>query len=100
MNYVVWPNATDYRLRMASYNDSALSLNAGLDVALRRGWLLSLLFGHEQARNATDANSIGLRLSYGAQPAGGATTVEMQADAMPAATTCPGPHCKANNAAH
>ena len=26
MNYVVWPNATDYRLRMASYNDSALSL--------------------------------------------------------------------------
>ncbi len=68
INYVLMPAATDYRLRMSSYNDNALSLSAGLDVTLRRGWLLSLLLGHEQARNASEASRIGLRLSYGAQP--------------------------------
>jgi len=68
INYVIWPSATDYRLRMDSYNDHALALSAGLDVTLRRGWLLSVLLGHEQARNASDASSIGLRLSYSAQP--------------------------------
>jgi hypothetical protein len=70
MNYVVWPHPTDYRLGMQSYNDNALSLSAGLDVKLRQGWLLSLLFGHEQASNSTQGSSIGLRLSYG-QPSGG-----------------------------
>ncbi|MBZ4039633.1 autotransporter domain-containing protein [Novilysobacter selenitireducens] len=69
INYVLMPAATDYRLRMSSYNDNALSLSAGLDLTLRRGWLLSLLLGHEQARNASEASSIGLRLSYGGQPA-------------------------------
>ena len=39
---------------------------------LRQGWLLSLLFGHEQASNSTQGSSIGLRLSYG-QPASGGT---------------------------
>ena len=68
INYVLMPAATDYRLRMSSYNDNALSLSAGLDVTLRRGWLLSLLLGHEQARNTSEASRIGLRLSYGAQP--------------------------------
>lgn len=72
MNYVVWPHPTDYRLGMDSYNDNALSLSAGLDVKLRPGWLLSLLFGHEQASNSTQGSSIGLRLSYG-QPSSGGT---------------------------
>ncbi len=72
MNYVVWPHPTDYRLGMQSYNDNALSLSAGLDVKLRQGWLLSLLFGHEQASNSTQGSSIGLRLSYG-QSSGGRT---------------------------
>lgn len=71
MNYVVWPHPTDYRLGMQSYNDNALSLSAGLDVKLRPGWLLSLLFGHEQASNSTQGSSIGLRLSYGGQSGGG-----------------------------
>lgn len=70
MNYVVWPHPTDYRLGMQSYNDNALSLAAGLDVKLRPGWLLSLLFGHEQASNSTQGSTLGLRLSYG-QPSGG-----------------------------
>lgn len=70
MNYVVWPHPTDYRLGMQSYNDNALSLAAGVDVKLRPGWLLSLLFGHEQASNSTQGSTLGLRLSYG-QPSGG-----------------------------
>lgn len=70
MNYVVWPHPTDYRLGMQSYNDNALSLAAGLDVKLRPGWLLSLLFGREQASNSTQGSTLGLRLSYG-QPSGG-----------------------------
>jgi len=72
MNYVVWPHPTDYRLGMQSYNDNALSLSAGLDVKLRPGWLLSLLFGHEQASNSTQGSRLGLRLSYG-QPSSGGT---------------------------
>ena len=71
MNYVVWPHPTDYRLDMQSYNDDALALSAGLDVKLRQGWLLSLLFGHEQASNSTQGSSIGLRLSYGQPSSGG-----------------------------
>jgi len=71
MNYVVWPHPTDYRLGMQSYNDDALSLSAGMDVKLRPGWLLSLLFGHEQASNSTQGSSIGLRLSYGQPSVGG-----------------------------
>ncbi|WP_334179810.1 autotransporter domain-containing protein [Pseudoxanthomonas sp.] len=71
MNYVVWPHPTDYRLGLQSYNDDALSLAAGMDVKLRPGWLLSLLFGHEQASNSTRGSSIGLRLSYGQPSSGG-----------------------------
>jgi len=71
MNYVVWPHPTDYRLGMQSYNDNALSLAAGLDVKLRPGWLLSLLFGHEQASNRTQGSTLGLRLSYGQPSSGG-----------------------------
>lgn len=71
MNYVVWPHPTDYRLDLQSYNDDALSLAAGVDMKLRRGWLLSLLFGHEQASGGTQGSSIGLRLSYGQPSSGG-----------------------------
>ncbi|MDI9239079.1 autotransporter domain-containing protein [Lysobacter sp. LF1] len=68
MNYVVFPNPTDYRFGMRSYNDHALSLAAGIDMQLGSGWQLSFLFGHEQARNATDSNTFGARIQYGAQP--------------------------------
>lgn len=69
INYVVAPRSGDYLLRMSSYNDDALSLSAGIDMELHRGWVLSLLLGHEQARHSSEANSVGLRLSYGGQAA-------------------------------
>lgn len=69
MNYVLVPGATDYRLRMGSFNDDALSLSTGLEFKPRSGWLVSLLLGHEQASNATESTSIGLRVSYGGQAA-------------------------------
>lgn len=71
MNYVVGPRAQDYQLRMQSYNDHALSIAAGMDVRLQRGWFMSLLLGHEQTRGSSRASSIGLRVGYGA--AGGAS---------------------------
>ncbi|MCH6484915.1 fibronectin type III domain-containing protein [Pseudoxanthomonas sp. LH2527] len=87
MNYVVWPHPTDYRLGMQSYNDNALSLAAGLDVKLRPGWLLSLLFGHEQASNRTQGSTIGLRLSYG-QPSSGGFVRDDGTTASEAARRC------------
>ncbi len=66
LNYVVGPRAQDYRLDLQSYNDNALSIAAGMDVRLQRGWLLSLLLGHEQTRGSSRASSVGLRVSYGA----------------------------------
>lgn len=45
LNYVVGPRARDGRLDMHSYDDNALSIAAGMDVRLQRGWLLSLLLG-------------------------------------------------------
>lgn len=65
LNYVTAPRADDYRLDMRSYNDHALSIGAGMDVRLQRGWLLSVLFGHEQTRGSSSASSVGLRLTYG-----------------------------------
>lgn len=70
LNYAIGPRAQDYQLRMQSYNDHALSIAAGMDVRLQRGWFMSLLLGHEQTRGSSRATSIGLRLGYGA--AGGA----------------------------
>lgn len=66
LNYAIGPRAQDYQLRMQSYNDHALSIAAGMDVRLQRGWFMSLLLGHEQTRGASRATSIGLRLGYGA----------------------------------
>lgn len=99
MNYVVGPAASDYRLRMTSYNDNALSVGAGVDVALQRGWLLSLVFGHEQARNSTDANSFGLRLSHGGRASAGDPSVGIQANQAAPRAACRGPRCH-NDAAH
>ena len=70
LNYAVGPRAQDYLLRMRSYNDHALSLSAGVDVRLQRGWFMSVLVGHEQTRDSSRATSIGLRLGYGAAAAG------------------------------
>ncbi|SET40455.1 fibronectin type III domain-containing protein [Stenotrophomonas indicatrix] len=66
LNYAVGPRAQDYQLRMQSYNDHALSIAAGMDVRLQRGWFMSLLLGHEQTRGSSRASSIGLRVGYGA----------------------------------
>ncbi|HDS1580679.1 TPA: autotransporter domain-containing protein [Stenotrophomonas maltophilia] len=82
MNYAVGPRAQDYQLRMRSYNDHALSIAAGMDVRLQRGWFMSLLLGHEQTRASSRATSIGLRLGYGAAgSAAGAGTVGNQDNA-------------------
>ncbi|MCX7512933.1 fibronectin type III domain-containing protein [Frateuria hangzhouensis] len=99
MNYVLWPNATDYRLRMSSYNDNALSLSAGFDLGLSRGWLMSLLLGYEQASGATSDTSIGLRITYGSPAPAAATAVQMQPGAAPAGAVCNGPRC-GKNAVH
>lgn len=90
INYVVWPNPTDYRLGMRSFNDHALSVSAGVDVQLQRGWMLSLLFGHEQARDSNRSNSFGLRVTYGAQASAAttATTVGEAATAADASSRC------------
>lgn len=95
MNYVVLPAASDYRLRMSTYNDNALSLSAGFDLVMQRGWLLSLVFGHEQSRNSTAAGSVGLRLSYGnAAPADAAAKELLQPDSTtPPKDGCGGPRC-------
>ncbi len=90
LNYVTAPRADDYRLDMRSYNDHALSIGAGMDVRLQRGWLLSVLFGHEQTRGSSSASSVGLRLTYGGAGkagagAGGATVGGSDA-----------PHCSGN----
>lgn len=65
LNYAEWARPQDYRLAMRSYNDDLLSLSAGVDVSVARGWILSLLLGHEQARGSDRSSSVGLRLSSG-----------------------------------
>lgn len=65
VNYAQWSRPQDYTLALRSYNDDLLSLAAGVDVAMQRGWILSLLFGHEQARGGDRSSSLGLRLSSG-----------------------------------
>ncbi|WP_433852361.1 autotransporter domain-containing protein [Stenotrophomonas nitritireducens] len=69
MNYVQRPQGTDYVLAMRSYNDDMLALGAGMDLQLDSGWMFSLLFGHEQGRNAMRSNSIGLQVRFGQQGA-------------------------------
>ncbi|WP_199171410.1 MULTISPECIES: autotransporter domain-containing protein [Luteimonas] len=88
MNYVILPQATDYRFAMRSYNDNAFSLSGGLDVRLARGWALSLLLGHEQARQSTRSSSIGLRLTYGAQGTGARGIVNGTAAAQAGIEPC------------
>lgn len=73
LNYAIGPRAQDYQLRMQSYNDHALSIAAGMDVRLQRGWFMSLLLGHEQTRGSSRASSIGLRVGYGAAGGAGGT---------------------------
>lgn len=67
LNYAEWARPQDYRLAMRSYNDDLLSLSAGVDVSIARGWILSLLLGHEQARGSDRSSSVGLRLSNGSR---------------------------------
>lgn len=81
LNYVVGPRAQDYQLRMQSYNDHALSIAAGMDVRLQRGWFMSLLLGHEQTRGSSRASSIGLRVGYGAAAGAAATGTAGSTDA-------------------
>lgn len=64
INYAVTPVANDYVLGLRSYHDDALLLGAGVDMELPHGWALSLLYRREQAADL-DANSFGLRLSWG-----------------------------------
>ncbi|WP_312237991.1 autotransporter domain-containing protein [Stenotrophomonas sp.] len=103
LNYVVGPRAHDYRLDMQSYNDNALSVAAGMDVRLQRGWLLSLLLGHEQTRGSSRASSVGLRVSYGGAGGGVGAGAMGAADAEGAARgtppRCPPRRCDAGNAA-
>ncbi|OUL15969.1 hypothetical protein B0X78_05355 [bacterium AM6] len=68
---------------MQSYNDHALSIAAGMDVRLQRGWFMSLLLGHEQTRGSSRASSIGLRVGYGA--VGGAAGPALSAAPTPPA---------------
>ena len=90
LNYVVGPRAQDYQLDLHTYNDNALSIAAGMDVRLQRGWLLSLLLGHEQTRGSSRASSVGLRVSYGSAGAAAGTS----ATATDAATaTVEATHC-------
>lgn len=67
LNYAEWARPQDYRLAMRSYNDDLLSLSAGVDMSIARGWILSLLLGHEQARGSDRSSSVGLRLSNGSR---------------------------------
>lgn len=104
LNYVVGPRTQDYRLDMHSYNDNALSIAAGMDVRLQRGWLLSLLLGHEQTRGTSRASSVGLRVSYGGAGAGASATADTMkgADAQRTSGTaqrCPPRRCGAGDAA-
>jgi outer membrane autotransporter protein len=68
LNYVVQPLAQGYVLGMRSYNDDTLALGAGLDIDLDSGWNLSLLMRREQSAGAGEANSFGVRVSYGQLP--------------------------------
>ncbi|PZU30208.1 MAG: hypothetical protein DI584_00320 [Stenotrophomonas sp.] len=69
VNYVQRPQGTDYILAMRSYNDDMFAVGAGMDLQFGSGWMFSLLLGHEQGRNATRSNSIGLQVRYGQQGA-------------------------------
>lgn len=88
LNYVIGPRAQDYRLDLHSYNDNALSIAAGMDVRLQRGWLLSLLLGHEQTRGSSRASSVGLRMSYGGAAAAAGTGTTATGATAAEATHC------------
>lgn len=66
INYVLLPVASDYVLGLRNSFDDTLSIGAGLDMDLPRGWQLSLLYRHEQA-GGSRADSYGLRLNWGSQ---------------------------------
>lgn len=65
VNYIQRPSVDDYLLSMPGYSENVLSLQGGLDLQLRKSWLLTLLLGHEQGSNQLRSNSIGLQVSYG-----------------------------------
>lgn len=92
INYVQQPIAGGYLLGMNSYADDMLTLGAGLDMRTPRGWLISLLFGHDQGRNNDSSNSVGLRVSYGK---GGASAAGMDAYSVEGqAMECQGRRCR------
>lgn len=100
LNYVQWGAPQDYRVRMQSYNDNALTLAAGLDIQVGRSWMLSLLFGHEQARGADNSRTVGLRLSTGKASTGAASATASEAGTDAATGTtgmrkCPPRGCRA-----
>ncbi|TWI13576.1 autotransporter domain-containing protein [Aerolutibacter ruishenii] len=96
INYVNSPAARDYLLDMRSYNDRLFSVGTGLDVQFGRGWALSVLLGHEQGRNDSSANRIGLSVSYGASQTGhgGEVTADpASASGEDSGRTCRGRRC-------
>ncbi len=92
INYVQQPVAGGYLLGMNSYADDMLTLGAGLDLRTPRGWLISLLFGHDQGRNSDSSNSVGLRITYGqgGGSAGGMDAYSVDGQAM----ECQGRRCR------
>ena len=68
LNYALQPVQHDYLLGLRSYNDDALALGTGLEVATDTGWRWSFLLRREQSSQGS-ANSLGLRVSYGQAPA-------------------------------
>ncbi|MGH8083934.1 MAG: autotransporter domain-containing protein [Lysobacter sp.] len=63
INYVLYPVANDYVLGLQGSFDDVLSIGAGFDVDLPRGWQLSLLFQREQAGD-NRADTYGLQLGW------------------------------------
>lgn len=92
INYVQQPVAGGYLLGMNSYADDMLTLGAGLDMRTPRGWLISLLFGHDQGRNSDSSNSVGLRITYGkgGSSNGGIDAYSVDGQAM----ECQGRRCR------
>ena len=58
------PAADAYTLSLDGFGRSATTFGAGLDVAFRTGWTLSLLFDREQGSDG-GSTGFGLRLAYG-----------------------------------
>lgn len=64
INYVLQPVGSDYVLGMRNTFAEALSMGAGLDLALPRGWQLGFQFRREQSDSGS-ADSYGMQLKWG-----------------------------------